>query len=147
MLTRILEAGYTSVTPQYRAGGYRIDFVIEGPESRLAVECDGDRWHGPDSWDNDRGRQMILERAGWTFERIRGSAFYRDRNRALEPLWMRLERLAIPKGDWTSGSRAPLLRRQWPEDFPAAERICLAMDGKTEIRLVPSSVDEFSDQR
>jgi hypothetical protein len=41
----------------------------------------------------------VLERAGWTFERIRGSAFYRDREVALEPLWRRLDQLGIPTGD------------------------------------------------
>jgi very-short-patch-repair endonuclease len=36
------------VQPQVRCGGYRIDFVVEGSEGRrLAIECDGDRFHGP----------------------------------------------------------------------------------------------------
>ena len=71
VLTRIVDAGYVRVVAQYPVGGYRIDLVVEGPESRLAVECDGDRWHGPEQWDHDRSRQVVLERAGWTFERIR----------------------------------------------------------------------------
>jgi hypothetical protein len=41
----------------------------------------------------------VLERAGWTFERIRGSAFYRDPDGALEPLWAHLDELGIPTGD------------------------------------------------
>lgn len=118
VLTRILDAGYTQVTTQYAVGGFRIDIVIEGPDSRLAVECDGDYWHGPERWDEDRARQTVLERAGWTFERIRGSAFYRDRTRAVEPLLERLESLGIPKGDWaSSGAPMPVLRREWPDDF------------------------------
>jgi very-short-patch-repair endonuclease len=118
VLARILDAGYTQVVSQYLVGGYRIDLVVEGPEARLAVECDGDYWHGPDRWDDDRARQTVLERAGWTFERIRGSAFYRDRSGALEPLWGRLDRLGIPKGDWTgTGTATPVLQRQWPDDF------------------------------
>ena len=40
--------------------------VVEGDnDSRLAIECDGDRFHGPDRWDSDMRRQRILERAGW----------------------------------------------------------------------------------
>ena len=38
----------------------------------------------------------------WTFERIRGSAFYRDPDTALLPLWQRLADLGIPTGDWWS---------------------------------------------
>jgi len=80
-------------------GRYRIDVVVHGPERRLAVECDGDRWHGEDVWHRDRARQEVLERAGWSFERIRGSAFYRDPEAALAPLWAHLEELGIPTGD------------------------------------------------
>ena len=36
------------VLPQVPAYGYRIDLVVTGGESRLAVECDGDEWHGPE---------------------------------------------------------------------------------------------------
>lgn len=99
----IVARGYRRVRVQHVVGRYRIDIVIEGPDSRLAVECDGDRWHGPDEWHRDRARQEVLERAGWTFERIRGSAFYRNRSEALEPLWRRLDELGIPTGDaWLS---------------------------------------------
>jgi very-short-patch-repair endonuclease len=100
VLRRVLAKGFSRVRAQHAVGGYRIDIVIEGPESRLAVECDGDAWHGEDAWESDRVRQLKLERAGWTFERIRGSAFYRDPDRALGPLWTRLDELGIPTGDW-----------------------------------------------
>lgn len=101
VVRRILAAGYRRVRVQHPVGRYRLDIVIEGPEARLAVECDGDRWHGEDLWHQDRARQQVLERAGWTFVRIRGSAFYRDPERALEPLWARLDELGIPRGeDW-----------------------------------------------
>lgn len=123
VLTRIVAAGYTRVQTQYQVGGYRIDIVVEGPESRLAVECDGDYWHGPEAWDHDRARQMVLERAGWTFERIRGSSFYLDPAKALEPLWARLDRIGVPKGDWAGDARPRPARRTWPDDFP--ERVTL----------------------
>ena len=94
--------GYRKVSVQHNVGRYRIDIVVEGPHARLAVECDGDRWHGPDVWHKDRARQQVLERADWTFERIRGSAFYLDPEIALLPLWHRLADLGIPTGDWWS---------------------------------------------
>lgn len=99
VLGRIAARGYRRIRPQYLVGRYRIDIVVEGPHSRLAIECDGDRWHGEDQWHQDRARQEVLERAGWTFVRIRGSAFYRDPDRALEVLWQRLDELGIPTGD------------------------------------------------
>jgi very-short-patch-repair endonuclease len=111
VLTHILGRGYRRVFAQYEVGSaarnYRIDLVVAGPTTRLAVECDGERWHGPERWHADHARQQVLERAGWTFERIRGSEFYRDPDRALEPLWSRLEALGIPTGDeWLSGDGA-----------------------------------------
>jgi hypothetical protein len=62
---------------------------------RLAVECDGERWHGPDRYEADMARQRQLERCGWTFWRVRGGAFYRDRHQAMSDLWTTLDRLGI----------------------------------------------------
>ncbi|MDT7726549.1 MAG: hypothetical protein QOI21_3125 [Actinomycetota bacterium] len=109
VLRRILARGYPRVRSQVRVGNgthsFRIDLVVEGPESRLAVECDGERWHGEDRWHADRARQEVLERAGWTFQRLRGSAFFRDPERAMEPLWERLTEMGIPVGhDWIDES-------------------------------------------
>jgi very-short-patch-repair endonuclease len=101
--TAILGRGYRRLRAQYPVGSesrnYRIDLVVEGRSGRLAIECDGERWHGPDRWHADHARQQVLERAGWTFERIRGSAYYRDPNKALAPLWRRLADLGITPGD------------------------------------------------
>ena len=102
VVQKIMARGYRKVSVQHSVGRYRIDIVVEGPHARLAVECDGDRWHGPDVWHKDRARQQVLERANWTFERIRGSAFYLDPDTALLPLWNRLADLGIPTGDWWS---------------------------------------------
>ena len=45
-----LRKGY-NVQPQVEFAGRRIDLVIEGGQARLAVECDGDTWHGPDQYE------------------------------------------------------------------------------------------------
>ena len=63
MYDALTERGYW-VTPQVRIGQYRIDMVVEGHQGRLAVECDGDRYHGPEKWADDMQRQRVLERAG-----------------------------------------------------------------------------------
>ncbi len=71
----LVERGYR-VIPQVPVGSYRLDMVVEGDaDSRLAIECDGDRYHGPDQWDSDMRRQRILERAGWRFWRCFASTF------------------------------------------------------------------------
>lgn len=91
---RIVARGYR-VLPQYPLNGYHIDMVVEGMKGRLAVECDGDIWHGPDRYDEDSARQRDLERCGMQFWRVRGSAFYFDKEKALGSLWARLEQLKI----------------------------------------------------
>jgi hypothetical protein len=84
-----------SIIPQWECAGRKIDLVIVGPHARLAVECDGEFWHGPEQYDKDMLRQRQLERAGWTFVRIRESAFRWDAEKSLEPLWKQLEKLRI----------------------------------------------------
>jgi very-short-patch-repair endonuclease len=86
---------------------YRIDLVIEGMQGRLAVECDGDEWHGPDRYEQDMARQRDLERAGWQFIRIRGSEFYRNPGQALAPLWAELDRLGIKPGGIDEAAAEP----------------------------------------
>ena len=100
VVAALLERGYQDVAAQHEVGRYSIDIVVTGPESRLAIECDGDSWDGDDAWERDRARQEVLTRAGWTFERIRGSSFFRNQDAAMQPLWDRLEQLGIPTGDW-----------------------------------------------
>ena len=86
----LLRKGFV-VLPQHEVAGKRIDLVVEGGRARLAVECDGDQWHGADRYEADMQRQRQLERCGWGFVRIRESAFYSNKERALLELWQALE--------------------------------------------------------
>ncbi len=90
----ILEKGYELV-PQYEVGPYRIDLIIADGTQQLAIECDGDQWHGPEQHEYDMQRQRQLERCGWNFVRIRGSSFYANQAEALKPLWNKIEQLGI----------------------------------------------------
>jgi very-short-patch-repair endonuclease len=37
---------YFQVIPQVKVGNYRLDMVVEGHnDARLAIECDGNRYH------------------------------------------------------------------------------------------------------
>ncbi|QFU88954.1 AAA domain-containing protein [Amycolatopsis sp. YIM 10] len=107
---RIVDRGYT-VEPQHEALGYRIDLVVVGGRGRLAVECDGDQWHGPDAYERDLARQRDLERCGWRFFRIPGSAFDVDPAAALSGLWEMLQE----EGIHPSGYRDPATETAEPE--------------------------------
>lgn len=84
------------VTPQVRVGVYSIDLVVEGPEDkRLAIELDGDQYHGPERWADDLARQRVLERVGWRFWRCWGSSFTLDPESCMDDLIATLELMGI----------------------------------------------------
>lgn len=91
IVRRLTALGYR-VTPQVGAQGYRIDLVVEGTgDRRLAVECDGDKYHGPEKWAADMHRQRILERVGWRFWRCWASSFTLDPDGCIADLVNTLE--------------------------------------------------------
>ncbi len=120
VFSALTEKGYR-VLPQVKTGAYRIDMVIEGAgDARLAIECDGDEFHGPDRWQHDMNRQRILERAGWRFWRCFASTWTLHREEVLEELFRVLTSMGIePVG---ALYQAPTLveKRHWK--FSEAER-------------------------
>jgi very-short-patch-repair endonuclease len=107
VLRRLIDRGYRPV-PQFRIGGYRIDFVLAAPDGRrLAIECDGDSYHGPEQWESDMRRQAVLERVGnCVFVRIRGSIFAREPEAAMRPVWQRIEELDVAPWNPVVGAEA-----------------------------------------
>jgi very-short-patch-repair endonuclease len=92
---RLLDQGFR-LRPQVPVAGYFIDFVVEGAgDRRLAIELDGDNFHGPDRWADDIRRQKILERLGWTFWRCWGSSWYADPDGCLADLLDTLRQMGI----------------------------------------------------
>lgn len=86
MYDLLVDRGYR-VDTQVKVGDFRIDLVVEGEnDRRLAIECDGDRYHGPDRWAADMARQRILERAGWTVWRCFASRFVRYQEQVMAEL-------------------------------------------------------------
>jgi len=128
VLKSLTGSGYR-VKTQWRVGSFRIDMVIFGAEgSRVALECDGDRFHPPEDLNRDLDRQRILERLGWRFVRIRGSEFFRDPEATMVRVRCRLADLGIdpigPDVDSSASAnttalrdrivrRAEELRREW----------------------------------
>jgi REase_MTES_1575/AAA domain len=90
----LADRGYR-VIPQHEVAGYHVDLMIEGRSGRLAVECNGDQWGGPHAFELELARQRLLQRCGLPFTRVRGAAFYRDPEAALEPLWADLRQYEI----------------------------------------------------
>ncbi len=125
--------GYCVAT-QWKVGSYRIDLVVEGVRERLAIECDGDRFHTLENLQADMERQAVLERLGWRFIRVRGSEFFRDPERALIPLYERLERMGIEPMD----SDAPL-----PDTELSKRVITEARRIRTEWEMEPDIIDEI----
>ena len=113
VFTELAKRGYR-VIPQVKTGAYRIDMVVEGGrDNRLAIECDGDEYHGPDRWQHDMSRQRVLERAGWTFWRCFASTWSLRKEEVLSELLDRLTSMGIePLG---ALERAPSLveKRTW----------------------------------
>lgn len=92
---KLVDKGYR-VIPQVKVGAYRIDMVVEGAEDRrLAIELDGDEFHGPDRWAHDMNRQRILERAGWSFWRCFASTWSLHTEEVFDELVSKLSSMRI----------------------------------------------------
>ncbi len=165
MMRALVGRGYR-VEPQVGAEGFRIDLVVEGNEGRrLAVECDGDSFHGPAQWRDDMRRQRILERVGWRFWRCFASNFYRDPDAVLADLVATLAQEGIEPLDGTSGTcrltehrvvapppsaaegeAPPRLETDAiePDALKAGDRVALVFDDRKRlmIRLTEDATDE-----
>jgi hypothetical protein len=113
-LSLVVDSGNCKAISGLKTGAYRIDLVAEGEgDSRLAIECDGDEFHGPERWQHDMMRQRALERAGWTFWRCFASTWTQRKDEVIAELTDRLTGMGIrPMGAVT---RVPQLvdKRIW----------------------------------
>ncbi len=111
----LVRAGYR-VESQVWVGRYRLDMVVADDHNQVALECDGDRFHGVDQIPADMTRQAILERAGWTFIRVRGTRFFRDRERTIAWIFEELARAGIrPMGATGTGPSVDEMAREFRE--------------------------------
>ena len=111
--TELTRRGYR-VIPQVKTGAYRIDMVVEGAgDVRLAIECDGDEYHGPDKWAHDMNRQRILERAGWVFWRCFASTWTLRKDEVVYELCERLNMMGIEPLGALEHSSTMVEKRVW----------------------------------
>lgn len=145
VLKSLTGSGY-KVQTQWRVGAFRIDMVALGADgARVALECDGDRFHPPDDLDRDLDRQRILERLGWRFVRVRGSEFFRDPESTMARVRRRMAELGVePIGAETDPNasraatdlrdrivrRAEELRRQWAAEDEAQDAEAIVEDAE-----------------
>lgn len=94
VMNYLLAAGY-KIIPQFKVGAYRIDMVVQFGDKKVALECDGERFHTVENLDNDLARQAILERLGWRFVRIRGSVYYRNPEQTIKDVQDSLAKYGI----------------------------------------------------
>lgn len=159
VLGRLLDLGYR-VQPQVKVGPFSLDLVVEGRDDRrLAVELDGDQYHGPERWADDLGRQRTMERVGWRFWRCWGSSFRIDPEACMDDLVRTLTALGIePIGSedssvvWTefrtvsggedlraTATEAAAAQVQSPastEGVQIGDRVQVQISGDTRVRLV-----------
>ncbi|WP_298761151.1 AAA domain-containing protein [uncultured Megasphaera sp.] len=91
----LVDKGYNLVQ-QWPVGHYRIDMVVICNNDRVALECDGERYHsGAEKIREDMERQTILERLGWRFIRLRGSEYYSNPEKAMQHVVDDLNQLGI----------------------------------------------------
>ena len=91
----LVSRGY-DIIQQYPVGAYRIDIVATYKGQKIAIECDGERYHsGAEKIREDMERQTILERIGWAFIRIRGSEYYRNKEKTISNVISKLNEYGI----------------------------------------------------
>ena len=92
---KLTESAY-HVIPRYAVGEHKIDLVVEGSKGkRAAIQCDGDREMDTEAIQISLSHQIMLERLGWTFLRLRASEFCSKPDEAYKKLLRRLGRLEI----------------------------------------------------
>lgn len=114
----LMTAGYRVFT-QWEVGAYRIDLVVKGSKGRIAIECDGDRYHPQEKLADDMNRQLILERLGWSFIRIRGTEYFRNPEKAMKRVFLELERHQIDAIGISENTNSDLA----PKSSPLKEKI------------------------
>ena len=82
----LISEGY-HIEQQWEAGLYKIDMVALFQDKKVAIECDGEKWHSTEEQiREDMERQNVLERCGWEFIRIRGSRYFKNPESTMKTL-------------------------------------------------------------
>ncbi len=79
----------TQVIPQYKTGGFRIDFVVTAnPRVKVAIECDGKSYHSSrQAYAYDVYRQAELEKMGFKVYRIWSTKWWHNHEKEIEEMF------------------------------------------------------------
>lgn len=92
----LVARGY-NIIQQFPVSSYRIDMVACCGNKKVAIECDGEKYHsGEEKIREDMERQNIIERiTKFKFIRIRGSEYNLDKDKAIERIIRELNEYEI----------------------------------------------------
>lgn len=94
-VSRALTARGFAVRKHFYVGAYPVDLAVASSSRRVAIACDGERWLEGAAAKEKQRQEAVLERLGWHFLHVRGSAWYRDPEGALDRLVEELRALGV----------------------------------------------------
>ncbi len=108
-VSRALTARGFAVRKHFYAGAYPVDMAVTHGSRRVAIACDGERWLEGEAAREKQRQEAVLERLGWHFLHVRGSAYYRDPESALDRLVEELRTLGLLPEEEGSDEEGSLL--------------------------------------
>lgn len=95
IINGLTEAGI-KVMENWPAGAYTIGIVAADGKRHVAIECDGEKDNfGEARIRENMERQIILERSGWHFIRVRGTEYFRNPDKTLKKILSELSRFGV----------------------------------------------------
>lgn len=120
-----LEARGLRVVSQVGVGGFRIDLGIKDEYTDrylLGIECDGATYHSSrTARDRDRLRQQVLERLGWTIQRIWSTDWIKQPEHEVERVLAALEIARAQTSARDQGLDPHTLTVLHPDDDPGVD--------------------------
>ena len=78
LIKKLHEEGFKPYA-QISCGKYRIDIAVYYKGKKIAIECDGEKFHSSDKQkEHDRIKDMVLRKNRWTVYRFTGKEIYRN---------------------------------------------------------------------
>ncbi|MEI6400031.1 MAG: AAA domain-containing protein [bacterium] len=75
------------ISIQHKIGGFRIDFVLNINEKKIAIECDGKTYHSSnEAYAHDMYRQKELKEMGFVVYRIWSTRWWHDHSKEMDNL-------------------------------------------------------------
>lgn len=132
------------VLHQYPACGFHIDLVCEKDDARVAVECDGERYHLDEHGQpkvGDIEREATLRRAGWRVIRIPYRKWLRNREMELAKVFAALEEEGRDRPDFfENGGTVPSVSVDEGGTTPRPKTVHVTRDQEAIIRALREGI-------